>query len=864
MSENKYSVKTNAGQQDGSFNYTEFFSFLWGLRFWIIGFGLAALVIGYVYVKFQTPMFERKTQIMLVDEKTGGSNELVLLSEITGSQQGSQIDNEVFILRSPSLMSKVVEDLNLNYRYYSYSVPRNIFMSKFAKSLLSVRKQEFYNDAPFELILGFDEKYPQRVLPGSMSVEFTVAEDDRIRISEVIENGVSLRVDKNWTEEQKLVSLGSPVVRNGYSFTIAGKNSISLKPGNRYKAVWTKPYSLGAALSKNLKVMVENGVQGRTSRTNVITMTMQDSKIARADDILNMITVKYMEETKNFKDKSVLATIDFIDKRLNAISKELGNVESDYKNYQRNNTLVNIDAQSQLTLTSDMEYDKQLTDIRLQQQILRMIMQELDAMPQGRYEVIPSNIGLTDAGLNQVINSYNTMVAERNRLVANSSENNPRVRNVDLQLADGRNNIVLSIQNLDKIYSIRASEIQNALRASKSRMSSIPVQQFDLAQIERQQQIIEPLYLLLQQKREEAQISMYAVAENVRVIEPAYGSSAPISPKKMQIYLLALIIGCCLVPAYVLIKNMLRITVQTKEDIEKRLNVPVLTTIPKSDNSKDLVSVFSRDLKSESFRMLRSSLKFIPGKVIQITSSIPSEGKTFVAANLAVSISHAGNRVLVVGLDLRKPALVSYFNELKVDKEHSVVGYLIGKCKSPAETIITAKDKYGVDVVFSGSVPPNPSELLSTDKVNELLEYYRSQYDYVILDTAPMMPVSDSILINRFVDVTLYVLRSEYTALKALDEIAKLLEGSNIKTPYLVLNDVDLHSKRLRYGYGYGYGKRYGYGRGYGYGYGKGYGYGYGYGADSDNSGKKKHHRHKSSEGKAEETVTGADGNKDI
>lgn len=847
MEENKYMAKPQNGQQDDTQNIRDLFRFIWGLRYWIIAFGLAALIASYIWVKFQTPVYERKSQIMLVDEKSGGSSEMSILQDITGLKQSSPIDNEVFILRSPSLMTKVVDELNLNYRYYSYSVPHNLFKSNLGKKLFGIRENQYYNDAPFELVMEFDELYPESELPSSISFTFRAIDANTFDILEFYENrSVRFRVDKEWDDKNRTGCYNAEIVRHGYKFRIVRKESASstLQPGSKYRATWSKSYNAGTGLAKNLTVNVEQGVQGKTFKTNVITMTMHDSNIARADDILNMLTVKYMEEAKAFKNKSVISTIEFLDKRLETISADLGNVESSYRNYQQSNTVVNIDAQSQLSLTSGLEYENQLTEIRLQQQILAMIKEDLSSADPGNFDVIPSNIGLTDAGLNQVIGEYNALVAERNRLIANSSANNPRVRNLDLQLADFRNSIVMSVENLDKVYNIRAKEVSNVLRQSQSKISDIPTQQFDLAQIERRQQIIEPLYLLLQQKREEAQISMYAVSDNVRVIEQAYGSNVPISPKNMQIYLLALILGCCIPPLFVYLRNLLRNTVQTREDIEAKLNVPILATLPKVEDARELISANSRDLKSESFRMLRSNLKFLKGNVIQVTSSNPSEGKSYVASNLALSLSHTGSKVLLVGLDLRKPALMKIFTELEMQREHSAVAYLIGMAQNPADTILDGKSKYGIDIAFSGIIPPNPTELLSTERLEQLISWYREHYDYVIIDSAPMMPVSDSILLNRYVDTTLYVVRSEYTPSTMLEQIAKLFYEREIKSPNIVLNSVDLDSNRLRYGYGYGYGKSYGYGKGYGYGYS------YGYGDDPKGSRRRHGKRHSDSHSK--------------
>ncbi len=711
----------------------------------------------------------------------------------------------------------MVEDLGLHVRYFTEVSPLLDPDWKFAK----FKTVEYYKDSPFTMEVQFDPLYPAKLCPEFIEVKFVVEDKDSFRIRSVRTAGAS--GEEADVDQKASHAWGTPLSFDGFVITLNAADVQLMKPGAKFRATWGKPYTVGAAFQKNLTAFVESGVIGKNSKTDVISLTMKDSKPERADDILNALIEKYNDEAREYKNASVLSTIEFIDTRLETISEELGKVESNYRNYQTSRTLVNIEAQSQLTLTSDMQYENQLTEIRLQQSILKMIKEDLNHMKEGEYKVIPSNIGLSDAGLNQVISNYNTLVAERNRLVANSSTSNPRVRNVDLQLSDGRNAIVLSIANLEKVYSIREQEINDVLRKSKAKMSSIPTQQFDLTQIARKQQIIEPLYLLLQQRREEAQISMYSVTDKARIIEASYGSSVPIEPKSRVILLLAMILGCCIPPVAVWLWGVMKYKVETREDIEKVLDNPILAIVPFTDDRGTLRSSGGRDVKSESFRMLRSNLQFSQGRVLQVTSSVPGEGKSFIAANLAVSLTHIGKKVIVVGMDLRKPRLVEFFPEVASHKSASVVSYLIGKLDHPSQTVIHSEQFQFLDIAYSGVIPPNPSELLSTDRLKELIDYYRGQYDYVVLDTAPMMPVSDSVLINRFVDITLYIIRSNYTGMKMLQEISRLFKQMEIKSPKLILNGMDLESKILRYGYG-----QYGYGSGYGSGYGYGYGYGYG------------------------------------
>ena len=819
MSENNNGSPAPVNQpgNNSSLSLREIFEFLWRLRYWIIASAAVALVAAFIYVRMQNPVYQRSAWIRL-NRNDGTGAEMELLSEFSGKAMSKpNVENEVFIIQSPTMMSKVVDELGLNYRYYHYAMPVADRL-KVGRAIFGRKLVEYYEDNPFELNFCVDSLYPEEMRPGAISVEFKNLKQEQYQVRDVIVNGKKVKLD------EKKYSFGDTISLAGCRFSIDVLDPEGLINKDNYICSWTNSFNCARGFVKNLAVEA----QGQKMKLNdVVVLTMKDTKAQRASDILNTLIYKVNDEARAYGNMAIVNTINFIDQRLADISKDLGDAEDDYKRYQSSKIVVDINSQSQASIASDQQYTDQLNEVLLQLQVLDMITEFISEDNAGKYSVIPANIGINDAGLNSIIASYNTMVAERNRMVTNSSETNPRVLGMNAQLDDQKRSIEISVANLVRVYTIRAKELGKTISAGKRKMADIPQQQFELQQLNRRLEVIEPLYLMLQQKREESQIRMYSQVETFRVIETAFGNPRPVSPNSMQIYLLALILGCCIPPLVVWARMQLRTKVETKKDVTDKLSNNVLAVLPKTEGTdNELISLNGRDVVSEAFRNLRSNLQYMPGcKVIQVTSSIAGEGKSFVASNLAVSLSHVGNKVLIIGLDIRKPRLSSIFSASPT-KYNTVVGYLIGKADSIDALVCPSGVSDTLDVIFAGPVPPNPTELLQQGKAGDIIAHFRDKYDYIIVDSAPYLPVSDSFIINSYVDATLFTIRAGLTPLSILPEIQEALNSETrpVKNVSIVLNSVDLGAGKYRYGYGSGYGYGYGHGSGYGYGYGYGYG----------------------------------------
>lgn len=813
--------QTSTTQQD-DLSIREIFDFVWRLKFPIIICAFICSVCAFFYIRMQDKIYERSAWVML-NNNDGSNSELQMITELSGRTTAKKIDNEVFILKTPSMSRKVVEELDLNYRYFHYRLPiGDRFNSK--GNPLSIKRQEYYNDNPFELRVISDELLPEDERTGSVRITFKDLGDGAFYISKVLVDGKKVKLD------EKVHAYGESIVLGKTKVSLEQINRNAMKEGYKYAASWSTPTIAAKGFSAKLNVEVQ-GRSNSVSRSDVVELTMQDNCPDRASEFLNTLINLVNIEARKYSNQGSLNAIEFIDQRLVAISSELDDAESNYKQYQSSQTIVDITTQSQTTVAIENENQRKLNDVSIQLELLKMIRESLDNTSGSRYNVLPANLGLSDAGLNSTLIAYNNMVTERNRMVSNSSENNPRVLQMNTQLDDSKTAILISIDNLERVYNITKRELEKTSRANLNKMSAIPEQQFELQQLGRKLEIIEPLYLMLQQKREETQIKMYSEIDNFRILETAFGSDRPISPKTKRILLLAFLVGCCLPVGFVWLRMQLKTTVETKKDLTDVLDTPILAVLPKSEKGLVLIPQYGRDGMSESFRMLRSNLRFfVDAQVIQVTSSVPGEGKSFVSSNLAISLSHLGKKVLLIGMDLRKPTLHKFFSETQFSPDRSVVKYLVGRSSSAEYLPLSAVGFPGLSVIYAGPVPPNPTELLYSEKIENMIAKYRTMFDYIIIDSAPYLPVPDSSIVNKFVDATLFVTRAEYTRLDLIPQIKEAIysETNPVKCPGLILNAFDGSSKRYQYGYGNGYG--YGYGKKHGYGYG----YGYGYGTDND------------------------------
>lgn len=437
------------------------------------------------------------------------------------------------------------------------------------------------------------------------------------------------------------------------------------------------------------------------------------------------------------------------------------------------------------------------------------------------YEVLPSNIGLTDNGLTTQLERYNELVIERKRLLRTSTENNPMIINLDMSIRAMKANVKTAIDGtLQGLLIVKADLDREANRFSR-RISDAPGQERQYVSIARQQEIKAGLYLMLLQKREENAITLAATANNAKIIDEPV-SDGLVSPKPKMIYMIALVLGLGLPVGIIYLINLTKFKIEGRGDVEKLTRLPIIGDIPLTEEKNGSIAVFENQntLMSETFRNVRTNLQFMlkkGQKVILVTSTVSGEGKSFISANLAISLSLLGKKVVIVGLDIRKPGLNKVFNISR--KEQGITQYLSNPERNLMDLVQASDISKSLYIIPGGTVPPNPTELLARDGLDKAIETLKKNFDYVILDTAPIGMVTDTLLVGRVADLSVYVCRADYTRKVEYSLINELANNNKLPNLCTVINGLDFQKKKYGYYYGYGkYGKFYGYGKRYGYG----------------------------------------------
>ena len=692
------------------------------------------------------------------------------------------VANEILQFRSKRLMREVVLRVHADVSYRCKD---------------GLHYDELYTQAPVSV--NFHDMLPEQ----SMSLTVTPADSVSVMVSGLDGEGEPRRVRLNDTVS---VAQGSLVV----------------SPTNYYSPKWK---DVPVQVTKMpLESMVNYyrgavGIRQEEEESSILTLSLKDSSPARAEDVLNMLIAVYNEEAIRDKNQVAVNTANFINERLIIIEGELGGVESDLESFKRENRIVDIGSTAGMYMSESQKYNADALELETQLRLAAYIKDYLTD-PKKETDLIPSNTGIGDQNIEGQISLYNAAKLKRDRLIDDSSERNPVVEELNNSLRAMKQNIIRAVDNMIVSLKVKRDDAQSREERAQQRVTSIPSKERRMLSIERQQKIKEALYLFLLNRREENALSQAMADNNARVIDSADGSDAPIAPQRNRILLLGLLVGLA-VPAVACLAIMFMDTrVRNRKDIEGAVNVPFLGEIPldrdvqKQKNAKAVVSEHGDDMVSESFRILRTNLTFMARKdkgvqVITFTSFNEGAGKTFISRNLAMSLSYAKKRVVLVDLDIRKATLSHHFHT------HSagVTNYLADPAVT-VDDIVRTQERF--DIIGAGMSAPNPAELLMDRRLDELMAELRKRYDYVIADNVPVGIIADAAIANRVADMTVFVVRAGKLDRRQLPDLEKLYQDRKLNNMALVLNGVD--PKRPGYGYGYGYG----YGHyGYGYGYGK-------------------------------------------
>lgn len=774
---------------------------------WILGCVIVMGIVMYAYLRYQAPVYNVNATVLIKQgdqTKNPSASPMQAMQDLGMLSMASNFDNEVEILRSRTLVKKVVNKLNLYINYKEAQTFRY--------------PTDLYKTSPVQVWTTPEEA--DRLF-GPVTLEMTCTPDGKVDVE------ASYYPDRDADEvtlhkhfDQLPGVLTTPV---GVFTLSANSDSILAKIDQTRTITATVVSPTAVATSYTASLSSEP----TSKTTTIVALNLQNSNPRRGIDFINMLVALYNEDANNDKNEVAAKTAQFIDDRIGIINQELGTTESQLASFKQQAGLTDLSSDAQLALKENSAYQQKQAENATQIRLITFLKSYIND-PKNEMEVIPANVGLADQGLSDLIIKYNDLLIERKRLLRTSNESNPAVVQLDAGIRATRANVQTTVDNVEKGLLITQSDLDREGKKYATRISNAPTQEKELMSITRQQEIKASLYLLLLQKREENAITLASTATNGRIIEEAMAGSTPVSPNKKMFYLIALILGIGIPVGVIYLRNLLRFKIEGRADVEKITDVPVVGDVPMVDTKGNPIVVHENhnDLMEEVFRSVRTNIQYMlqeGQKVILFTSTSSGEGKSFTAGNLACSFAFMGKRVVIVGLDIRKPGLNKVFQISH--KEKGITQYLADPehtdLLSLCQPSTVSSNLY---ILPGGTVPPNPTELVARKTLDQAIEILKANFDYVVLDTAPIGMVTDTQLIARVADLSVYVCRAGYTHKSHYELINELKKDHKLPNLCTLINCIDMDQRKNGYYYGYGkYGK---YGK---YGYGKKYGYGYGY-----------------------------------
>ena len=778
----------NREEEHSGFNLAALWKIVVLHWYWIVLSTIVALGAAFGYLKYTRPVYASNMKILVKDEDSrsrmyrGGQLALESMGVISNS---NGFDNELEILTSSNISQRVIKSLKL---YVSYELDGRL------------RNHELYKNNPYIVDM------PENQLVDLHSL-------------------IQLKIDRQGDGVHVAGEIYVPRSKEPILF----ERSVKELPGSFNTPVGTitlqRNPGVGAELPKQTMyatiMPLEYAAKAYGSRlsvsassktTTVAVLNYLDTQPERAIDYLNELFRSYNEDANEDKNEVALKTEEFLKNRISAIREELDATESNLESYKKKNELINLTNDASNALNKLTEYQKEQVELETQLNLVTALLDYVDD-PRNAFNVVPSNLGLKDADMSNLLNKYNDYVLQRNRLLKSSSPENPYVKRLTAQLEEMWPTIRLSLKSVRENILTQKRSAEDQYNLFSRRVGEAPTQERSLNNIIRQQEIKVELYLMLLQKREENYISLNSTAAKARVIDDPR-STGQVSPKTKVILLGALVLGLCFPVGLIYLLGLLRYRIEGREDVEMLTKIPVLADIPLAPKSLDgelslAVRENSNDMMEEAFRGLRTNLRFILSEkenVIACTSCIPGEGKTFVSTNLAMSLALLGKRVIIVGLDIRKPRLVKLFG---LSSDHRGITTFLssdsGDFQDLDKQIHHAVLNPNLDVLPAGVIPPNPGELISREQLDHAIALLREHYDYVIVDTPPVGLVSDTLSAARVADMTIMVCRADYSPRNNFQLINALHHDNKMPKITLVLNGIDL--KKRKYGYYYGYGK---------------------------------------------------------
>ena len=791
MAQTKTTTANRRTQDEESLSISEMLTVC--LRHWpwfvlslAVCMGLATLYL------LSTPKTYTRITSILVKNSGEKSSDIKVIEDLGVNNLSSNISDEIVAIHSPAAIYDMVKRLHLDVNYY---------------------RPGFFRDEPL-----YAETLPVEVdFPGI---------DDRTQVT------FRLALEGKHTATVKDIVLKGEAVDGTYNVKIGKKaklpfGSITVKPSLYYNDDSREEILIERigylAASQQYGGLITAELQPETR--NIIDLVCVDKSIPRAENILKTIINIYNENWVQNRNQISISTNEFIKERLAIIENELGDVDKNIAGYKSANAMPSVEAAAAQAMGQENAADQQRQLLSNQLYMVRYVRSYVTD-PTRTQQLLPAGSGIGNAAVEAQIAAYNEKLLQRNNLVANSSDQNPLVNDLDVTLANLKGAILNSLDNIQATLSAQLSTVQSIHSQAIGKLSANPNQANHLLSIERQQKVKESLYLFLLQKREENELSQAFTAYNTRIIAEPYGSSKPTSPERNKILLMALAIALALPATFFIIRENMNTKVRGRRDLEN-LSVPFVGELPMWKHSKDedtqkhgyqiVVAQHKRDILNEAFRVVRTNLEFMTNtekkcRVIMFTSFNPGSGKTFICGNLGASFGIRGSKVICIDLDLRRGSLSEF-----VDSPHHGLTNYLGGQTDDYKSLIVRNEEAAVDFLPMGKIPPNPTELLYSPRLKPMLEELRQQYDYIFIDCPPVEIVADATIINKEADITLFIVRAGLLERAMLPELEKNYQEKKYNSMAVLLNGTDAeHHYGGRYGYGYG---RYGYGKGHGYGY---------------------------------------------
>ena len=723
-----------------------------------------------------TPLYEINTTLLLRDKEKGADfSSNAVVNNLNGFSFSSSVENEAEVFKAQSLMVKTCQELNI---LGTFHIPKGPF-----------RWREIYGTQVPVTIAAF-EKNP--------AADRDTRPDITIRLSQ---NGFTI------DGTQRTFPFGEPVTVPYGTFTLnkntAFRQDVTADPIDEIKIVLADPIDYGKGMAESIKVSIVNKL------ASVIQISILDGHPKKGTDILNKLIEVYNKETENDKNRNALNTIAFIDEQLIGLTAELSAIEKEAENFKAANKITDISSEAQLFLSNTTPNRQQISELSVQISVLESIENYINQDPSSS-TIVPSTLSINDITLTELINSFNNLQRERERMLRTTQPGNPIVVNLNQQIASLRTNILENIRNIKNGLLISRNSLAESSGQFQSRASKVPAIERELLDITRKQQIKQEHFILLTKKREEAALTLAATStSNSKTIDPPSPSDFPVKPKKIIIYGAGLIIGLLIPFGFIYARDIIQEKIEFRTDIEQLTSARILGEISRNKATEGIIAISEnrKNLISEQFRFIRSNLLAATNRknnqVIMVSSGISGEGKTFFSVNLALSLGLIGKSVAVLELDLRRPAMLK---ALGINAQKGIAEYLAGEIKKTENIANKIQNSPNVTFFGSGQTPSNPAELMAGEKLHALIEELKKSHDYVIIDTAPVGLVSDAFAFEDIADITIFMLRYNHSTKAQAKTIEDIRKNKKFKNTLIVINDAKLE---LTYGYGASYAKDY-------------------------------------------------------